>query len=352
MLTQTAEWVISATSPPVDDEEPPWVDGFIEHLGRRADVGGVQSQPESAEEMVKVMVDYCIGSYERPPPKESTTEVANDASNGSIVEVQARPPDQASNRSSDQQPRQQSSARGENSSESLSESLGDYEESISWKNKHSIRQVFSNYLNFIVWQFILSSVDLWLTVWQGRSETRLFKQFEDQMKNEEEDWGKHAEHIKVSIAGATRLYSEIKDVRDELNILKSIANYQRIVQNQLFDKRWVTLDLAASYMVSDLEELDKLAGRIETAVRQLSPYCDSVLLITSIFQVNTMISLQENEVANSQAKLANEQAKVSMQQAVETKKQGSVVLVFTVATILFVSLLWCLSWMPTLLVHN
>lgn len=157
------------------------------------------------------------------------------------------------------------------------------------------------------------------------------------MNNGEEDWGEHAKRIRDSISGATHLYGEIKDVRDELNILKSIANYQSIVQNKLFGKRSITLDLAASYMVSDLEEMDKLAGRIETAVRHPTIVVSSVL-ISNILQVNTMISLQENEVANSQAMLANSQAKLANKQAKETKKQGSVVLVFTGVTILFVSL--------------
>lgn len=69
----------------------------------RADDGGVQSQPNSTDEMMKAIVDYCIGSYERPPSKESFTkhEAAGDHSN-------------------------------------------------SWRSDKSIRQIFSNYINSIV----------------------------------------------------------------------------------------------------------------------------------------------------------------------------------------------------------
>lgn len=98
------EWVISATSLPADDDEPAWVDQFIGHLNKRAEDGGTKSQPESTEEMVKLMVNYCVGSYERPPAKDAAD---NDVSHTNTEELH-------------------------------------------WRQKLSIRQIFSNYINVLV----------------------------------------------------------------------------------------------------------------------------------------------------------------------------------------------------------
>lgn len=59
------EWLISAASHPVDDVEQLWVDGFFNHLNKAAEAGGTQCRPSSTEEMMKEIVNYCIGSYER-----------------------------------------------------------------------------------------------------------------------------------------------------------------------------------------------------------------------------------------------------------------------------------------------
>ena len=69
-----------------------------------------------------------------------------------------------------------------------------------------------------------------------------------------------------NIRAADKLFSEIKDIRDELNILKSIANYQDIVQRKLLGKTSTDSDLAAKYIVNDIIEMDKLAKRIQLAV--------------------------------------------------------------------------------------
>lgn len=75
--------------------------------------------------------------------------------------------------------------------------------------------------------------------------------------------------IKDAIKTAERLFGEIKDIRDELNILKSIANHQNSVQNKLMGKGSAELDLTASYITNDITEMDNLANRIQSAVSRL-----------------------------------------------------------------------------------
>ncbi|KAJ0312211.1 hypothetical protein COL516b_001283 [Colletotrichum fioriniae] len=97
-----------------------------------------------------------------------------------------------------------------------------------------------------------------------------------------------------TIKQAEELYGDIKDVRDELNILKSVAQYQETVQMRLRNCQKKTTDLSAAYIVNNVKELDVVADRIQSA---------------------------QNEIANRQATLAGEQSKVLM--------------VFTFATLLF-----------------
>ncbi|KAI2611831.1 hypothetical protein GGR54DRAFT_340844 [Hypoxylon sp. NC1633] len=243
------KWLISATSHPVDDVEQLWIDGFIEYLDKQARVGGAQSQPESTKDMMKTIVDYCIGSYER---KRTFDDFA---------------------------PR-------------IRDSNGDRE--ANWKDGPSIRQLFSDYINYI-----------------GRKETSLFDEFRVQIQNTVTSMERDKRY-EESILKAVSLFSEIKDIRDELNILKSTANYQNAVQQKLFGQSSAnskSSTLAANYIVNDIIEMDRLASRVQSAV-------------------DATLTLQHSEIANFQARKATEQGE-------EARTQGKSLMVFTGATILF-----------------
>ncbi|EWG55803.1 hypothetical protein FVEG_13751 [Fusarium verticillioides 7600] len=87
----------------------------------------------------------------------------------------------------------------------------------------------------------------------------------------------HGHDISAAIKKAKDLYCDIKDVRDELNILKTVAQYQQIVRRGLASK-----------------------------------------------EINTTLSLQQSEVAN--------------RQATEATRQGKTVMTFTFANVLFLPL--------------
>lgn len=91
-----------------------------------------------------------------------------------------------------------------------------------------------------------------------------------------------SEPPEISIRGydtlAEDLSDQIKDFRDELNILKSVANYQEIVQQRL--ERNTTGggdiardDLTATYILNDIKQMDNTAQRIEAAVSAISKIC-------------------------------------------------------------------------------
>lgn len=69
----------------------------------------------------------------------------------------------------------------------------------------------------------------------------------------------------MAIKKAERMYCEIKDIRDELNILKSAVQHQRTVEAGLH-RRSLDGDLTAAYIVNDLKEMDNSAERIQSAV--------------------------------------------------------------------------------------
>ncbi|EXF75204.1 hypothetical protein CFIO01_06162 [Colletotrichum fioriniae PJ7] len=242
---------------------------------KQAKYGGRESQPRSADEMSKSIVDYLIRSYER------------------LTEIE-RLPNTSSN----------DAASSENQELAATREL-------------SISQIYSSHMNRI-----------------GRDETTLYETSRDRRQNKQRDqerdllqklklafpkWKRDSETgskrspSASSDAGTTmedafeeaeKLYGDIKDVRDELNILKSVAQHQKTVQMGLENKEKLTADLSAAYVVNDIEQMEAVAQRIESAV-------------------NTTISLQQNEIANYQAKLAGD--------------QGKILMIFTFATLLFVS---------------
>ncbi|KAF5570167.1 ankyrin [Fusarium phyllophilum] len=239
--TISQDWIITATSSPFTSSPDTLVDEILNQLSKQAEYGGSRAQSVSAAELIPVIIDHCIGSYERRPPDS-----------GHI----------------------------------------------------SIGQTFSHYINRI-----------------GRKETSLFDDFrawspeEHQKKKVKNKHSRnplphnllhatsgrtaetHSQDISAAIKKAKNLYCDIKDVRDEHNILKSVAQYQQIVQRGLAGKEVDESWFSSTYVVKDLKELDSIAQRIQSA---------------------------QSEVAN--------------RQATEATRQGKTVMTFTFATVLFLPL--------------
>ncbi|KAI1478751.1 hypothetical protein F4774DRAFT_143221 [Daldinia eschscholtzii] len=155
-----------------------------------------------------------------------------------------------------------------------------------WKTGLSIRQLFSNYINSI-----------------GRKETDLFAKFQELQNGVDTDGRK--KKFKEATVEAEQLFGELKDVRDELGIIKSIVGYQKVVQRKLFEKSSTGSSLSTDYIADDIAEMEKLAGRIQSAV-------DSTL------------SLLQSEIANFQTE--------------QSVKQGTNMMAFTSITAVFLPL--------------
>ncbi|KAF5614061.1 1-alkyl-2-acetylglycerophosphocholine esterase [Fusarium sp. NRRL 25303] len=251
------KWLITATSCGSDDSHKKLEEVILDLLHKQADSRGSSSQPKSAEEMSKLIVKYVIGSYERNPKL---------------------------------------------------------------KGLMSIGQIFSQYLNQIgrdeslmfdefrirtqSWQIpgarnsqnrmrqSSGSVDVGLVATQSQSSRTPPTASTD-------------EEIRNAIRKTENLFTDIKDVRDELNILKAIVQYQKIVERGLVGENVKDTDLLAENILGDIKEMEVVAERIQLAV-------------------NTTLSLQQSEIANFQATLAT--------------TQGKTIMAFTFATVLFLPL--------------
>ncbi|KXH60791.1 hypothetical protein CNYM01_04327 [Colletotrichum nymphaeae SA-01] len=190
------------------------MDELLDRLSKQTEYGGRNSQPKSADEMRRLIVEYCIGSYEK-------SSIETDPSNNQE------------------------------------------------KQKLSISQIYSNYLNRI-----------------GRKETSISEAL---LK----DPGSS-----LQFENAYDLYIDVKDVRDELNILKSVAQHQEVVERGFINSKAEGAELSAAYMAKNIAEMDIVAERIQSAV-------------------NTSLSLQQSETAN---------------------KMSNYLMVFTFATLLFLPL--------------
>ncbi|CAH0023250.1 unnamed protein product [Clonostachys rhizophaga] len=235
------KWLITATWDPIDGMEETLPQGIIDDIRKQAKIRGKRYQPYSPLYMSKLLVDYCIGSYER-----------------------ARIP-------ADKDP--------------------EHEQQV------SIRQIFSNYINTI-----------------GRDETALFERFSKfSLKTNDRHGLEHLlldNEIRKATEEAKRMSCEIKDIRDELNILKSVAQYQRDVEQKLSTNDSSKMgsrnsSLRANYVVEDVSQMDRVSLRIQSSISET-------------------LSLEQSEIANLQATLSVE--------------QGKTLMAFTIVTVVFLPL--------------
>ncbi|KAE8449130.1 hypothetical protein EG329_008514 [Mollisiaceae sp. DMI_Dod_QoI] len=113
-----------------------------------------------------------------------------------------------------------------------------------------------------------------------------------------------------SIKDASALLKEIKDIRDELNMLKAVLTQQKSVWNELHDPQTEKDNLRGpAYAINNIVEMDKQAERVQDAVL-------------------SVLGLEQNEASIQEAMSSREQAQESI-------RQGRTLMVFTIVTIFF-----------------
>ncbi|KAK6716981.1 hypothetical protein SNK05_000182 [Fusarium graminearum] len=238
------EWVITATSHAVDElQEDDLPKDFLNHPDIHEQITEASSQPGFAARVATLIANYCVDAYER---KRSSEQV--DTSKDS---------------------------------DSSSSNSHDVREELATR---SIRQLFSDIVNE-----------------NAREEKRLFSDCHSLTQSRKKGNDDKLESI---LTQASQLACDIKDLRDELNMLRSIVNSQLTVQKIMPGNTKGSSSITGEYFSKDLEELENVAKRTQESV-------------------DTILTLAETEIANDQARQAT--------------RQGRTMMVFTVVTILFVS---------------
>lgn len=83
--------------------------------------------------------------------------------------------------------------------------------------------------------------------------------------------------VKQAISTAEELFSEVKDIRDELGIVQWIVSCQEIVQKRLPGDNKDTKDtseLTVKYVLKDIARMEQLASRIQENVSYLAWIAD------------------------------------------------------------------------------
>ncbi|KAK1524027.1 uncharacterized protein CCOS01_09114 [Colletotrichum costaricense] len=251
---QQEKWLItSASCAEIDNERTiTFINSIVDHLRTQVEDGSRERGPNSAAELSKSIAEYCVGTYDR---QQEVQKSKSDKKNGNQQNLAM-------------------DVTKDNVSTDISGSTTRHEAETS---EMSIRQTFSNFINRI-----------------GRQEADLYGQFSGYtrtLRQEEETSSSHGNPLTTeeAVKKAAQLLFEIKDVRDELNILRTVAEFQRKVQSRMDGREpnaistMLDADLTAAYVRNDIDEMDKLAGRIRDAL-------------------HTTITLHESEISLDQGK--------------------------------------------------
>ncbi|KAK1536613.1 uncharacterized protein CCOS01_01933 [Colletotrichum costaricense] len=352
------KWMITSTSCIESNDANKFVLEILDHIQRRMEDGTNWHGPESPEELSKEIVEHCTATYERKYEFDSK---------GYQVD------EEFLKESPDYKHQQETSASGKDSKEvSKTSHAGQTTQKVDIKStdrdgsapqrqkykdryygtrgrrqyefnggQRSIRQIFSDSINRIGreeadlfrlfcepsghrnskrgsmkggWAGALTDGALkdvarkYLGLWAR--DKHIMDITDDKLQNSQPA-PLTTERLQNATKTAAQLLFDIKDVRDELNIMKTVAESQLKVHLSISGTEKCDIctgchdlddDSTAKYNRKDIIELDKVAEQIQDSVR-------------------TTISLQESEIAN--------------RQAIEAVNQANIVTVFTVITLFF-----------------
>jgi hypothetical protein len=75
------ERIMTASSCSLDNNHETLVEGILGQLKKQVEYGGSGSQPGTTEAMEKLIVDYCVASYERKPAGKPNMSISQIFSN-------------------------------------------------------------------------------------------------------------------------------------------------------------------------------------------------------------------------------------------------------------------------------
>ncbi|KAI0840804.1 hypothetical protein F5Y06DRAFT_261804 [Hypoxylon sp. FL0890] len=146
----------------------------------------------------------------------------------------------------------------------------------------------------------------------------------------------------LDLVAETEILVEVEDIRDELNILKTVLEDQKVVLEDLTKAfRLVSGKPTDSSDVKlPSQEQNRILENHLYRIRKMETIADrtSKMLITLLDLKQKQASISEAFSARKQAENSVHYAQMQAEQAQETAKQGRTLMLFTVVTILFLPL--------------
>ncbi|KAJ5541151.1 hypothetical protein N7494_006227 [Penicillium frequentans] len=287
--------VISSSTLRPDELEDRVVEGIFEHLRERNNRGGGQLPPSSALDLAKLIVNFCINFTHTINWSLVVLGVDEDKKYPRLMEK-----------------------TGEGGREKTREKNEDHEDKENRRKDRFLKspcEIFAETIN-------QTAVD----------ENDLFTRFVKKVKDKKDGNGtspkeKHNEESSVdseeqkdwkAIYNAALLLEEVKDIRDELNVIKTVLTQQKVVWEGLLGQEGQVSQAMKSRMgternladiLEEIIEMDKIAETIQTSVKET-------------------LDLEQNGINITEAVLSRDLAK-------QSARQGTTLMVFTVVTIFF-----------------
>ncbi|KAF7902234.1 hypothetical protein EAF00_002137 [Botryotinia globosa] len=154
---------------------------------------------------------------------------------------------------------------------------------------------------------------------QENEESKKDQEVENITRSKEHNRNQETENW-ISISKAANLLDEIKDILDELTILKTLLTQQQHVWQELVGPE-PERDSARgpTYTLHEIEEMIKMAERVQKSVHDI-------------------LNLEQNGINIIEAVFSRQRAEVSARLTEQTSRQGKVLMAFTIVTVLFTPL--------------
>ncbi|KAI8674225.1 hypothetical protein NCS55_00745400 [Fusarium keratoplasticum] len=165
-----------------------------------------------------------------------------------------------------------------------------------YETDHSIHQIFSDSINKI-----------------ARKDAKLFEDFCELMEAKQPTGKDGPEGKEMGTKAPARLSAKIRNIRDELQMLRAIGKHQMRVWKKLKNGSSVDNRRWESHVMSDIDDMIESADRIKS-------------------NVEMTLSLAQRQIANNQAKESLKHGEIANEQARQSFQQGRMVTIFTAIT--------------------
>ncbi|KAJ8130140.1 hypothetical protein O1611_g3492 [Lasiodiplodia mahajangana] len=195
------------------------------------------------------------------------------------------------------------------------------------KKEHDIERARKPDISVPVYTIFASSIEE-----VNQKENDLRDSFRERMKTASTGDAAEAENIHAAVVDATNALAEIKDIRGELTMIRSVVRTQQRVWDQLFNRPAENggnpdnVQNSSSWKSTDP---DYVLGRTQTLLE---------FAHETEKNVESVLELRMNQLSLNEAENSRKLAENAGKQAEQARKQGQTVLVFTVVTVIFTPL--------------